>query len=34
MGEMAFEFLTGDLDNKIGKMIVSADFIVRDSVRQ
>jgi DNA-binding LacI/PurR family transcriptional regulator len=34
MGEMAFEFLTGGLDNKIGKMIVSADFIVRDSVRQ
>jgi DNA-binding LacI/PurR family transcriptional regulator len=34
MGEMAFDFLRGDLDNKIGKLVVSADFIVRDSVRR
>ncbi|HBP37144.1 MAG TPA: hypothetical protein DD640_00050 [Clostridiales bacterium] len=33
MGEMAFGFLTGDLDNKMGKMVVTADFIIRDSVR-
>lgn len=33
MGEMAFEFLTGELDAGIGKMVVQADFIIRNSVR-
>ncbi len=34
MGEMAFEFLNGDLDGKIGKLRVNADFIIRESVRR
>jgi len=34
MGEMAFEFLNGDLDRQLGRLDVTADFIVRDSVRQ
>ena len=33
MGEMAFEFLNGDLDQQIGKLRVTADFIMRESVR-
>jgi LacI family transcriptional regulator len=34
MGEMAFELLTQDSSHSAGKMYVTADFIIRDSVRQ
>ncbi|MEA4889947.1 MAG: substrate-binding domain-containing protein [Clostridiaceae bacterium] len=33
MGELAYQLLTGNLDNKIGKLQINADFIIRDSVR-
>ncbi len=33
MGELAYQLLTGNLDNKIGKLQVNADFIIRESVR-
>ena len=34
MGEMAFDFLVGNMDKRTGKLLVNADFIIRDSVRQ
>jgi DNA-binding LacI/PurR family transcriptional regulator len=34
MGELAFELLNGDLDRQIGRLHISADFIIRESVRQ